>query len=123
MLSQYYRFVTGFQNINNICIIFMELKFCSKDWIITFNCNGKHRKLSLKKKIFICFCSGLFLCFTGLPLAKLLLYWAGLPPVVLGPSVLSKGVETSPTGTQISPTCAQTMPRLQRACLRQAELF
>ena len=76
-----------------------------------------------------------FLCFTGLPPAVLLLYWAGLPPVVLllywaglpptvlDPSVLSKGVKTSPTGTQLGPTCAQTMSRLPGAYLRQAELF
>ena len=31
-----------------------------------------------------------FLYSTGLPLAVLLLYWARLPPAVLGPSVLSK---------------------------------
>ena len=43
-------------------------------------------------------CSGPFLCF------------AGLPPTVLGPNVLSKGVETGPTGTQISPAYAQIMP-------------
>ena len=48
----------------------------------------------------------------------LLLYWAGLLPMVLGTSVLSKGVETGPTGTQIGPACAQTMSRLP-GCLRQ----
>ena len=64
-----------------------------------------------------------FLCFTGLPPAILLLYWAELPPAVLGPSVLSKGVETGPTGTQIGPACVQTIPRLPGACLRQAKLF
>ena len=68
-------------------------------------------------------CSGLFLCFVGLPPTVLLLYWAGLPPVVLGPNILSKGVETGLTGTQIGPAYAQVMPRLPRACLRQAELF
>ena len=51
----------------------------------------------------------------------LLLYWIRLSPVVLSPSVLSKGVETGPTGTQIGPACAQAMPRLPGACLRQAE--
>ena len=51
----------------------------------------------------------------------LLLYWIRLSPVVLSPSVLSKGVETGPTETQIGPACAQTMPRLPGACLRQAE--
>ena len=53
----------------------------------------------------------------------LLLYWAGLPPAVLGPSVLSKGVETGLTGTQLGLACAQTIPRLLGACLWQAELF
>ena len=43
--------------------------------------------------------------------------WVGLPPAILGPSVLSKGVETGPTATQFGPTCAQTIPRLPRACL------
>ena len=66
---------------------------------------------------------GFFLCFTGLPPVVLLLYWAGLPPAILGPSVLSKGVETSPTGTQIGPVCMQTMPCLPGACLWQAKLF
>ena len=64
-----------------------------------------------------------FLCFTGLPPVVLLLYWAGLPSAVLGPSVLSKGVKTSPIGIQLGPACAQTMPRLPGAYLRQAELF
>ena len=61
-----------------------------------------------------------FLCFVGLPPAILLLYWAGLPPAVLDPSVLSKGVEIDPTRTLIGLTCAQTMPRLPGACLRHA---
>ena len=64
-----------------------------------------------------------FLCFTGLPPVVLLLYWVGLPPAVLDPSVLSKGVETGPTRTQIGPTYAQTMPHLPGTCLRQTELF
>ena len=34
-------------------------------------------------------CSGIFLCFVGLPPAVLLLYRAGLPSVVLGPNILS----------------------------------
>ena len=63
------------------------------------------------------------MCSTGLPLAVLLLYWAGLPPAALGPGVLSKGVETGQTGTQLSSACARTIPRLPRACLRQVELF
>ena len=48
--------------------------------------------------------------------------FAGLPPAVLGPNVLSKEVETGPTGTQIGPACAQTMSHLP-GCLRQTELF
>ena len=54
------------------------------------------------------------------------LFWlnrAGLPPVVLGPNILSKVVETGPIATQFGSACAQTMPRLPGACLRQAELF
>ena len=46
------------------------------------------------------YCSGPFLQF-----------WVGLPPAVLSPSVLSKGVEIGPTATHFGPTCAQTMPR------------
>ena len=49
--------------------------------------------------------------------------FTGLPPRILGPSVLSKGVETGPIGTQIGPVCVQTMPRLPEACLRQTKLF
>ena len=49
--------------------------------------------------------------------------WAGLPFMVMGPSMLGKGVETSPAATQPGLVCAQTMPRLPRVCLRQAELF
>ena len=54
------------------------------------------------------------------------LFWlnqAGLPLVVLGPNILSKGVETGPTATQFGLACAQTMPRLPGAHLQQAELF
>ena len=54
------------------------------------------------------------------------LFWlnrAGLPPAVLGPNILSKGVETSPTATQFGPAYAQTMPHLPRARLQRAELF
>ena len=46
------------------------------------------------------------------------LNWAGLPPVVLGPNILSKGVETGQTTTQFGPACAQTMPLLPGAHLR-----
>ena len=49
------------------------------------------------------------MCYTGLLPVVLLLYWAGLPPAVLGPSVLSKGVETGPTTTQLGLACVQTM--------------
>ena len=49
------------------------------------------------------------------------MYWAGLPPAVLGPNILSKGVETGPIATQFGPACAQTMSRLPGARLRQAE--
>ena len=48
---------------------------------------------------------------------------AGLSPAVLGPSIQSIEVETGPTATQFGPACAQTMPRLPRARLRQAKLF
>ena len=54
------------------------------------------------------------------------LFWlnrVGLPPVVLGHNIWSKGVETGPTATQFGLTCAQTMPRLPGARLRQIELF
>ena len=51
------------------------------------------------------------------------LKWVGLPPMILGPSILSMRVETGPTTTQFGPTCAQTMPPLPEAHLRQAELF
>ena len=64
-----------------------------------------------------------FLCFTGLPPVVLLLYRAGLPPTILGQSVLSKRVETGPIGTQIGLACVQTMPRQPGACLWQTELF
>ena len=36
--------------------------------------------------------------------------WAGLPPAILGPSVLSKGVETGPITTHFGPACAESMP-------------
>ena len=49
------------------------------------------------------------------------LKWAGLPPAVLGSSILSKGVETSPTTTQFGPACAQTMFHLPGARLRRAK--
>ena len=41
-------------------------------------------------------------------------YWAGLPPAVLGPSIMSKGVETGPIATHFDPACAQTMPLFAR---------
>ena len=48
------------------------------------------------------------------------LFWlnrARLPPMVLGPNILSKGVEIGPTATQFGLACAQTMPRLPGARL------
>ena len=100
-------------------------------WVIPNSRSTKFSSLHQKNflKIFIFYfwgwesCSGSFLCFAGLPPAVLLLYWARLPPAVLGLSVLSKGVETSPTGIQFSSACVQIMPRLLGACLRQTELF
>ena len=50
------------------------------------------------------------------------MHWPGLPSAVMGPSILSKGVETSPATTQLGLACAQTMPRLPGVCLWQAEL-
>ena len=43
--------------------------------------------------------------------------------MVLGPNILSKGVEIGPTTTQFDLACAQTIPRLPRAHLRQAEFY
>ena len=54
------------------------------------------------------------------------LFWlsrAGLPPMLLGPNILSKGVKTGPTTTQFGPACAQTMSCLPGTCLRQVELL
>ena len=49
--------------------------------------------------------------------------WARLPSAVMGPSILSKGVETNPAVAQLGLVCAQTMPRLPGVCLWQAELL
>ena len=49
--------------------------------------------------------------------------WAGLPFVVMGPSILSNGVKTSPALAQLGLACAQTMPRLPGVCIWQAKLF
>ena len=49
--------------------------------------------------------------------------WAGLPSAVMGPSMLGKGVKTSPATAQPELVCAQTMPRLSGVCLQQVELF
>jgi len=46
-----------------------------------------------------------------------LLNRARLSPAVLGSNILSNGIKTGPTATQFSPVCAQTIPRLPRACL------
>ena len=70
-----------------------------------------------KQLIHISYCSGFFSIFTRLPPTVLLLYWAGLSPAILGPSVLSKRVEIGSTGTQNGLACVQTMPRLPGACL------
>ena len=51
------------------------------------------------------------------------LKWAGLPPMVLGPSILNKRVETGPTTTQFGPACAQIRTRLPGARLRRVELL
>ena len=51
------------------------------------------------------------------------LKWTGVPPAVLGLSILSMGVKTGPTATQFGPACVQTMSRLLGAHLRRAELF
>ena len=51
------------------------------------------------------------------------LNWAGLPPTVRGPNILSKGVKIGPIATQFGPACAQAMPRLPGARLQRAELF
>ena len=49
------------------------------------------------------------------------LKWAELPPAVLGPSILSKGIKTGPTATKFGLACAQTMSRMPGARLWQAE--
>ena len=67
---------------------------------------------ALAKHCILSFCSGPFL-----------LYSVGLPPVVLGPNILSKGVETGLVTTQSGPACAQTLPHLPKARLRQEELI
>ena len=41
----------------------------------------------------------------------------------MDPSILSKGVETSPAAAQLGLACAQTMPRLLEVCLWQTELL
>ena len=43
--------------------------------------------------------------------------------MVLGLNILSMGVETDPTATQLGPIGAQTMLHLPGAHLRRAELF
>ena len=53
------------------------------------------------------------------------MHWARLSSVVMGPSMLGKGVETSPAAAQAQPrlVCTQTMPRLPGVCLQQVKLF
>ena len=53
--------------------------------------------------------------------AFLWLKWAGLPPAVLGSSILSKGVETGSTATQFGLACAQTISRLPGTRLRRVK--
>ena len=67
-----------------------------------------------------CSCAILMIRYCGGP------FWLnrdGLPPAVLDPNILSKGVEIDPMATQFNPDCAQTMPCLQGEHLRRAELF
>ena len=52
-----------------------------------------------------------------------IVHWVELPFVVMGPTMLDKGVETNPATAQPGLICAQTMSRLPRLCLQQAELF
>ena len=52
-----------------------------------------------------------------------IVHWADLSSVVMDPSILGKGVETSSAAAQLGLACAQTMPRLPGVCLRQAELL
>ena len=49
---------------------------------------------------------------TGVVGLFVILGWARLPPAILGPSFLDKGVETSPIATYLGPACAQTTPNL-----------
>ena len=49
--------------------------------------------------------------------------WAGLPPAILGPNILSKRVEIGPTVILFGSVCVQIIPRLSGACLRRVELF
>ena len=49
--------------------------------------------------------------------------WAGLLSAVMGPSILSKGVETSLVVAQLGLACAQIMPRLPGVCLWQVKLL
>ena len=49
--------------------------------------------------------------------------WAGLSFMVMGSSILGKGVETSLATAQLGLACAQTMPCLPGVCLQQVELF
>ena len=53
--------------------------------------------------------------------AFLWLKWVGLPPAVLGLSILSKGVGTGLIATQFGLACAQTMSRLPGARSWRAE--
>ena len=52
-----------------------------------------------------------------------IVHWAGPPSAVMGPNILSKGVETSPVAAQLGLACVQTMPRLPGVCLWQTKLL
>ena len=49
--------------------------------------------------------------------------WVALLSVVMSPSILSKGVETSLAAAQLGLACVQIMPRLPGVCLWQAKLL
>ena len=85
-------------------------------------CSGLWRHLFARASVPFCF-STLQRCRQFNVIGLFWLKSARLPPAVLGPSILSMGVETGPAATQFGPTCVQTMPHLLEAHLRWAELF
>ena len=52
-----------------------------------------------------------------------IVHWVELPSMVMGPTMLDKGVETNLATAQPGLVCAQTMSRLPKLYLQQAELF